>query len=131
MYFNPQIAQRLKAAALTAALLFVASAQAQDNKLSPADIQSQWVGKTVFVKVANGALAGRTLSLQLKANGTGQLGEAFQDTGVWRLSETGYCATWTRIRGGQEGCLTVVVKGGQTQVLNADGSLNSTVTEVR
>ena len=131
MLFNQQTAQFLRSIALTAAFVCAAPAQAQDAMLSPADIQSQWVGKTVFVKVANGALAGRTLSLQLKANGTGQLGQAFQDTGVWRLSETGYCATWTKIRGGQEGCLTVVVKGGQTQVLNADGSLNSTVTEVR
>ena len=59
MLSRQQTAPFLKAIAVAAALASVAPAQAQDAMLSPADIQSQWVGKTVFVKVANGALAGR------------------------------------------------------------------------
>ncbi len=123
--------QSLKVTALIAALASVLPLLAQDLNLSAADIQARWVGKTVVVVPAAGPLMGKTLLLQLKANGYALLSGAFQDTGVWRLSDQGYCVAWTKIRGGEEGCQTVVVKAGQTQVINANGSLNSTVTEVR
>jgi hypothetical protein len=82
------------------------------------------VGKKLFTRAASGAL----LDLWFKADGTLDLsGNNISDVGVWRLSDTGYCAKWQKIRNGEERCFTVATRAGQVQVFNPDGSLNGTV----
>ena len=107
------------------------SLRAQDALLTPLEIQSAWVGKTVIALIAGGPSKGKVVELQLKADGSADLAGSFVDSGTWRLSDKGYCATWKKIRAGQEGCFTVVRKGSELQVLNPDGSPNSIVTAVR
>ena len=107
------------------------SLQAQDAVMTPQEIQSAWVGKTVVALIGGGPSAGKVIELQLKADGVAELGGSLSDAGTWRLSDKGYCATWKKIRAGQERCFTVNRKGSDTQVLNPDGSLNSTVTQIR
>ena len=115
----------LAATALSPAL------RAQDAVMTPQEIQSAWVGKTVVSVLDVGPNAGKAVVLQLKADGVAELGGALTDTGTWRLSDKGYCATWKKIRSGQERCFTVVRKGSVTQVIQPDGALNSTVTQIR
>ncbi len=100
---------------------------AQDATLTPLEIQSAWVGKTVVALISGG----KTIEMQLKPDGRAELSGSLSDAGTWRLSEQGYCATWKKIRAGQERCFTVIRKGAEIQVINLDGSLNSTVTAVR
>jgi hypothetical protein len=107
------------------------SVRAQDAVMTPQEIQSAWTGKTVVALIGGGPSAGKVIELQLKADGVAELGGALSDAGTWRLSDKGYCATWKKIRAGQERCFTVVRKGADIQVFNPDGSLNSTVTQVR
>ncbi|TAG33978.1 MAG: hypothetical protein EAZ34_06775 [Polaromonas sp.] len=104
---------------------------AQDAVMTPEEIQSAWVGKTVIALITSGPSMGRVVELQLKADGSAELTGAAADSGAWRLSDKGYCATWKKIRAGKEGCFTVVRKGSELLVLNADGSPNTTVTAVR
>ena len=118
-------------ALVTLSLSLSPSLRAQDALMTPQDIQSAWVGKTVVATISGGSSAGRVVELQLKAEGVARLGGALFDTGTWRLSENGYCVTWKKIRAGEERCLTASRKGGEIQILNPDGSLNSTVTQVR
>jgi len=47
------------------------------------------------------------------------------DTAHWRLSDTGYCLTWTHLRGGKERCLTAQRDGDGYQTF-IDGKLNAT-----
>ncbi len=116
-------------------VLFVAalspSLRAQDILMTPQEIQSDWVGKTVLGLIGGGPQAGKTIDLRLKAGGAAEVTGAVVDSGTWRLSDKGYCATWKQIRAGQERCFTVVRKGTDLQVLNPDGSLNTTITAVK
>ena len=105
--------------------------RAQDAVMTPQEIQSSWVGKTVVAVIGGGPSVGKVIELQFKADGVVELGGSLSDAGTWRLSDKGYCATWKKIRAGQERCFTVHRKGSETQILNPDGSLNSTVTQVR
>ena len=52
------------------------------------------------------------------------------DVGKWRLSETGYCVTWDKIRSGQEACFTVVRDGTSIRVLNSDQSPSAEVLRI-
>ena len=107
------------------------ASHAQDTAMTPQEIQAAWIGKTVSAKIGAGPSVGKVVELELKADGSAQLGGALLDSGAWRLSEKGYCATWKKIRAGQEGCFTVVRKGSELHVLNLDGSLNSIVTAIK
>jgi len=107
------------------------AAWAQDMALSPQDIQSTWVEKTVTGTIQGGPLAGKTIEMQLKADGSVAINGAIADTGTWRLSDNGYCATWKKIRAGQERCFTVVRKGVEQHVMNPDGTLNTVVSRVQ
>ncbi len=118
-------------AVLSATLMTVVSASAQDGPVSPQDIQASWVGKTMVGTVGSGPAAGKPLEFTMSADGTTAVNGVAVDTGTWRLSEQGYCATWKKIRGGQERCFTVIRKGAEYQVFNPDGSLNTTVTQIR
>jgi hypothetical protein len=104
----------------------LAQAQAQDTRLSPEEIKSSWVGKKVLAQTMKGA----QIEMRLVADGTATLGGGFTDSGTWRLNDTGYCATWQKIRGGKEACLTVVRRGDKMFVLNADGSMNTEILKV-
>ena len=104
---------------------------AQDVSLSSDDIRAAWMDKTVTGTIASGPLAGKDIELQLKSDGTSTLSGAATDNGTWRLPGQGYCATWTKIRAGQERCFTVVRKGADTLVLNPDGSTSTAIKSVR
>lgn len=69
---------------------------AQDTALTPQEIQSAWVGKTVVALIGGGSAAGKTIEIQLKPDGMAELGGSLSDAGTWRLSEQGYCATWKK-----------------------------------
>ena len=112
-------------------LTVMPAAWAQDGALSPQDIQSTWVGKTVTGTIQGGSLAGKTIEMQLKADGSAAIDGAIADTGTWRLSDNGYCATWKKIRAGQERCFVVVRKGAEQHVMNPDGTLSTVVSRVQ
>jgi hypothetical protein len=116
---------------VSSALTFSWSVRAQDSLVSPQEIQANWVGKTVVGLLGTGSAAGKTVDLQLKADGTSELSGAFLDAGTWRLSEQGYCNTWKKIRAGQERCFTVAKRGASVVIINPDGSINSTVVQIR
>jgi hypothetical protein len=119
----------LKYAVAFAAIAVAATSSsvfAQDTRLSPDEIKAAWVGKKVVAQTAKGV----NIEMRLATDGTATLGGGFTDSGHWRLSDTGYCATWQRIRGGKEGCLTVVRRGDKMFVLNADGSTNTEILKV-
>lgn len=105
-------------------------AHAQDGELSPKELQSVWVGKQMSGVIAAGPLAGRSVNFQFNADGTSAISGAISDTGAWRFNETGYCNAWKKIRKGAEACFKVARKGADLQILNDDGSLNTTVTKV-
>ncbi|NNE83817.1 MAG: hypothetical protein HKN28_07585 [Alphaproteobacteria bacterium] len=42
----------------------------------------------------------------------------FTDTGVYKVTDTGYCATWTKIHDGKEGCYLVVKDGNVYLIAN-------------
>ena len=44
----------------------------------------------------------------------------FTDTGVYNVTGTGYCATWTKINDGKEGCYIVVKDGNVYLIANVD-----------
>ena len=106
-------------------------ALAQDGAMSPQAIESAWVGKTVIGTIGAGPLAGKQMQLMMNRDGSITIDGAVVDTGTWRLSDQGYCATWKKIRAGQERCFTVVRKGTEQIVSNPDGSLSATITEIR
>ena len=113
------------------ALVTLSSASAQDVTLTPQEIQASWVGKTVVGTLPAGSLAGKSIDFNLNPDASATLGGALSDSGTWRLSEQGYCVTWKKIRAGQERCFTVVRKGAEQQVFNLDGSLSTTITQIR
>jgi hypothetical protein len=104
---------------------------AQDGAVSPQTIQATWVGKTLVGTIGNGPLKGKQINVNLNADGSAKVDGAIVDSGTWRLSEQGYCAVWKTIRNGQERCFTVVRKGSEHLVINPDGSINNTITEIR
>ena len=113
------------------AALAATSVLAQNGNVSPQEIEKAWVGKTVVGTVGTGPTAGRMLEMRLHADGTAEVSGAANDTGIWRLSEQGYCATWKKIRAGQERCFTVQRHGNDWRVVNPDGSLNTTISQIR
>ncbi len=124
--------QRTKHFLLLAASVILAGAPlgaiAQDQPMTPQEISAAWVGKKVFARVHS---SGAPIELSLKADGSASvLVGPNADTGTWRLWENGYCATWQRLRGGREGCLTVVRRGPMLLVLNADQSINAEILRV-
>jgi hypothetical protein len=121
--------QTLKAIAIVCGLAAVsAGAAAQDQAMTPDEIKSSWIGKKVFARSAAGGLV--DFSMLSDGSATVAVGNT-TDTGTWRLTPTGYCATWQKLRGGQESCFTVVRRGADTFVLNADGSVNTQILRVQ
>jgi hypothetical protein len=113
-----------------AALLFTlfAPALAQEQAVTPKELQDTWVGRTLVGSTAGGAAA----TLKLQPDGTASVSAgATNDSGTWRLSEQGYCTTWKNIRSGQERCFTVRRVGTTMKVFNPDGSASGEFTEIR
>lgn len=103
----------------------LASAQA----VTPKEIQETWVGKTLNGMTGNN----RSFSMVLGADGVITIsGEAANDTGTWRLSDSGYCTTWKTIRAGQERCFTVLrLMSGEMRVINPDGSVSGHINRIQ
>lgn len=119
------------AAACTVLALLAGGVQAQDISLTSEDIKAQWLDKTIVGTLVGGPLAGRSIDMHMKADGGLFIAGAVTDSGTWRLPGQGYCATWTKIRAGQERCFTVVRKGADTLILNPDGSVSTLISAVR
>jgi hypothetical protein len=103
-------------------------AYAQEQPVTPKEIQDAWVAKVLIGTTANGAPA--TLTLQPDGTASVAAGST-TDVGTWRLSDQGYCTTWKNIRSGQERCFTVRRVGTKMTVFNPDGSVSGQFTEVR
>jgi len=100
---------------------------AQDSPMSPDEIKQAWVDKKVFSRGSTGAF----FDFYLRSNGTAEVvGNSGSDSGTWRLSDTGYCTTWKKIRAGTERCFTVVKKGSSLIVFNPDLSVAAEVLKV-
>jgi hypothetical protein len=53
------------------------------------------------------------------------------DTGRWQIRDGKICLTWTKIRDGKEACFSSFKTGPKDYAaFNADGSLNSTSTDI-
>jgi hypothetical protein len=103
-------------------------AYAQEQPVTPKEIQDTWVTKILIGTTANGAPA----TLKLEPDGTASVtAGSINDMGTWRLSDQGYCTTWKNIRSGQERCFTVRRVGTKMTVFNPDGSVSGQFTEVR
>ncbi len=116
-----QLARSRAATALAAASLITTVAHAAEP-VTPEQIKAQWVGVTLAGQTAQGGFA----QLHLAADGSAwvRAGNMY-DTGRWRLSDTGYCTTWRRLRGGEESCFTVQREGERYRIYFADGKLSA------
>lgn len=114
---------------LCLALVAVAApcAQAQDIPLTGEEIRKVLVGKKIF-----GRSGSNLVEYRMNPDGTSEVsaGTSYQDTGTWRSTDTGYCATWKKLRNGQERCFTVVRRGGSMLVLNPDQSVGTEILRI-
>lgn len=102
----------------SAAGILVAASSCANDFLKPDDIKKLMVGKKVVAQVG----AGGMFDFQMNADGTASTSAAGGDTGKWRFSDDGYCATWVKIRAGAERCFKVSKTGANYFVINPDGS---------
>ncbi len=101
---------------------------AQSEAITPNQIQLGRVGKTLSGQATPGA----PVTMKLLADGTAQLSAGrTNDSGTWRLSDTGYCTTWKTIRAGQERCFSASKSGDRITVLDPDGSVSGYFTEIK
>src|SRR5690349_15671664 len=87
------------------------------NPLSSSDISAEFgTGATIKGTTIPG---GASYELTLQSNGTGTMrllkGDKATRSGVWRLSQTGYCSKW---EAAEEHCYTVVANGKAFDVVN-------------
>lgn len=113
---------------IAAALGLIAlHAVAQDIQLAPEEVRTTITNKKLFTRVASGGL----VDVSFLADGSATVSTpTVNDSGNWRLTETGYCATWKRLRDGKEGCFTMVRRGGSLFVLNLDGTLSAQILRI-
>jgi len=117
---------RTGALAIMALLPF--AALGQDAPMTGQQIQDTWAGKDLVGNAASGA----RLLMRLEKDGTATVAAGnMSDTGTWRPHESGYCATWVKIRKGEERCFTVIQSGSSYKVLNPDGSASGSITAIR
>ena len=101
--------------AALAVLSGAGSVLAQEQPLTGDEIRSAMVGKKLFARAGTGGL----LDLVMRADGTAQIAIGnMTDTGTWKMTDKGYCATWQKIRAGQERCFTVVRRGSSLVIFN-------------
>ena len=105
-----------------------ASAWSQDKPMTGQEIQDQWAGR----ELVGNATTGARLFLRLEKDGTATVAAGnLNDTGTWRTHDNGYCATWVKIRAGEERCFTVIKSGSTYKVLNPDGSVSGIIHAVK
>ena len=114
---------------ITVLILFSATvAHAQEQPISPKEIQDTWVGKTLIGTAANGA----AVTMKIQADGSASLAAGSTNVaGTWHVSENGYCTTWKTNRGAQEKCFLAVHSGQKIVVSNLDGSLSGYFTDIK
>ncbi len=100
------------------ATVFFANGALANDFLKPDQIQNLLVGKKVLGQASNGSI----FDFQMNSDFTATTSAAGGDTGRWRLSEDGYCSTWTKIRQGKEACFKVSKVGANYFVDGPDGS---------
>lgn len=117
----------LSTALFSALMVAGAHGQGQATLMAPQDIGAQWVGKKIVVSDPKG----NPLEFQIRSDGSAEVaGNNWSDKGTWRLSADGYCATWKRIRAGQERCFTVQLAGTTVTILNPDQSVSGVLLRV-
>jgi hypothetical protein len=100
----------------------------QDQDFTSRDIQETWVGKALVGTTASGG----DVTIRLNVDGTASVkAGATEDTGTWRISDTGYCTTWRKIRSGRETCFTAKRSPTRVVILNPDGSVSGYITEAK
>ena len=98
--------------------VFFASAVFANEFLKPDQIQNILSDKKILGQAPNGSM----FDFQMNADFTATTSAAGGDTGKWRLSEDGYCTTWTKIRKGTEACFKISKSGPNYFVFGPDGS---------
>lgn len=113
--------------AVVVPFLMASAAFAQDQAMTGEQVKAALVGKKVFGRSTTGGL----VDFHMRADGTSDVAVGtMTDTGVWRITDNGYCTTWKKIRPGQERCFTVVKRGDKTLILNPDGSLGTEILRI-
>jgi hypothetical protein len=108
-------------------MLIAPAAFAQDQAMTGEQVKAALVGKKVFGRSTSGGL----VDFYMRADGTSEVAVGnLRDTGVWRITDNGYCNTWKTIRGGREGCFTVVKRGDKITILNSDGSVGTEILRI-
>ena len=64
------------------------------REVGPEEFRRDLVGKVWKVELPDGDSA----TERVNADGTATISGAIEDSGTWRLSDTGFCTTWTRMR---------------------------------
>ena len=119
---------RAHQALLSGLLIWSAFAQAQDGLVTTKHLQEQWIGKMLTVHFPNATAS----QLQFKSDSTITIAGSLTDSGTWRWHEpNGYCATWKKIRNGQERCFTVQRNGKEYVVLHPDGTISGMISEIK
>lgn len=115
--------------ALFAMLAAVAlPAAAQDPAFGGDELKKAWVDK----ELTGRSRAGATFYMSFRTDGSATFSlNNNNDTGVWRATDTGYCAQWQRIREGKEGCFTVRRSGASFVVYGEDGIESGRIHNVR
>jgi hypothetical protein len=109
-------------------VLCVLPTYAQEQTVTPKEIQDTWVGRTLTGTSSSGA----PVTMRIQPDGTASVSAgSTSDTGNWRISEQGYCTTWKAIRAGQERCFTAKQVSGRVTVFNPDGSVSGYFTEIK
>lgn len=128
MLQSPEVMLLQRTLALSALAAVCCTAVAQDPAVSPKEIQETWVGKELIGTTPSGSRV--TMSLEASGKASVAVGSTF-DRGTWRLSEHGYCTTWSTLRNGKEACFTVTRQGSTFTVLNTDGSVSGYFSSIK
>lgn len=107
-------------------LLASGGAQAQAlHYLTGQQIMEAWGDKGLEAKSPEGGKTDVRFAKDGKASLSGRGGSV--DSGTWRITDSGYCVKWQKIRGGQEACFKVARDGDAYKVFTDDGKLASIV----
>ena len=94
------------------------------NQLTGEEARALVVGKTVYFRAGSNA---PVMEVRMQPDGTSTTTALGGDTGRWWASPEGYCAVWTRVRGGQERCFTIRKVLWNYEIVSPDGSFVSIV----
>jgi hypothetical protein len=95
--------------------------RAQDQSRA---IFERWIGKTLLAETPRGLA-----EIRFDSDGSARSTGAIEDKGSWRWDDTGYCATWQKLRGGREACFTISTIAGEHYVTHKGG--NEVAAKVR